>query len=732
MLGLPDMSKLEYRFYALTFPTEFSVDQAIDFFDTVSGSLDRGSVVRPPQTMVLETWSDKFGIKHRLGIPWEHVELESHLRGHVTGIHIEENERDHFPDWTHVVEIGVSDGTRPFNIPRVESQVQRIFNALIAELKPDDTLVIQLVVSPAKRITPPSTTKPVSTSSWALKALWRGTEADRDEIAERRVNAAQTQFRVVLRVGAAASTVPHAEKLVNNIKKAFKVVETPSVYFTNQWMSKSTKRKQRLNRASNMSVPVNFINATELLAFSGWPLGVSSFPGLTQGRTRYLPPNETIEREGRVLGLASASGYETRRIAITPEGGTRHTYVIGASGLGKTVLLGNSLQQDIEQGHGAIVFDGKGDLIERGLDAVPRERLNDVVYMNFADHEYPVGFNILQEGDPRSIVDDLMSLFLHNAGGDIYLREILYHGLHTMRSIPGLTVVDLLPFLAPTTPREEAWREFVLSQLPPNGQLAAYWKSHYALKPNEQLQKIRPVQNRLWQLTNRTDLRNMLGQSHSTISVSEILSENKILFVAIPQNLGSETVSLLGAVMFDVIWKQVQALNMKRPTYMYIDEVQRFLNLPIDLSDMLSVARSKNFGITMAHQYTEQLPRDLFAAVTNASTKIAFKLEGPDAGRMQNIFGKAVVPEDFINLTPYEVMARVATPGGSSAPTTIKTLPPLEGHGLADEVVRRSRRSYARRADEVDREISKRRSAPDRPKRARPSFGDRVVGGDDE
>jgi hypothetical protein len=724
--------KLQYKFYSLTFPTEFSLEQSIDFFDSVSSSLNRGNLMKHPETMVLETWSDKYGIKHRLGLPWERGELESQLRGHITGIHIEENLRDAIPNWTHVVELGVSDGTRPFNIPRVHSQVQRIFNALIAELKADDTLVIQLVISPAKRIAPPSTTKPVSTSSWAFKALWRGTQADKDEIAERRENAAQTQFRVVLRVGASSTTDAHAKKLVSNVKKAFKVVETPSVYFTNQWMSRSKNRKQRLNRASNMSVPVNFINATELLAFSGWPLGVSSFPGLTQGRTRYLPPNETIEKNGRVLGTASASGYETRRIAVTPEGGTRHTYVIGASGLGKTVLLGNSLQQDIEHGHGAIVFDGKGDLIERGLDAVPRERLNDVVYMNFADHEYPVGFNILQEGDPRSIVDDLMSLFLHNAGGDIYLREILYHGLHTIRSIPGLTVVDLLPFLSPTTPREEAWREHILSQLPSNGQLSAYWKSHYALKPNEQLQKIRPVQNRLWQLTNRTDLRNMLGQSKSTVSIREILDENKILFVAIPQNLGSETVSLLGAIMFDVIWKQVQALNMQRPTYMYIDEVQRFLNLPIDLSDMLSVARSKNFGITMAHQFTEQLPRELFAAVTNASTKIAFKLEGPDASKMQNIFGKAVVPEDFINLTPYEVIARVATPGGSSAPTTIKTMAPLDGHGLSEEVIKRSRKSYARRAEEVDAEIATRRTAPDRPKRERPSFGDRIVGGDDD
>jgi hypothetical protein len=718
------MKKIQYKFYALTFPSEFTIEQTLDFFDSVSTALSRGNVLKAPEYLVLELWSDKFGLKHRLGIPWQHTELLSQLRTHITGVHIEEDQREVIPDWSEVVEVGVSDNTRPFRIERVEAQVRRILGASIADLKPEDTLLIQWVIAPGDNVKPPSQVGEVMSSHWAAAALWKGVKADRDEIAERRANAAQNQFRAVLRVAASSTTQAHAKKLVDNIKGAYKVPETASVHFTNRWYIPKAKRVERINRASGPGIPYDFINALEVATFSTWPIGSPVIPGLKRGRTRYLPPNEVIEKSGRRLGLASASGYENRPIAVTQEGSTRHTYVIGPSGLGKTTLLRNNLQQDIEQGHGVIVFDGKGDLIAGGLDSVPRERLGDVVYLNFADHEYPVGFNVLQEGDPRSIVDDLMSLFLHNAGGDVYLREVLYHGLHTMRAIPGLTVVDLLPFLLPMTPKEEAWRDFIIESLPKNGQLHSYWKAFYALKPTERLQKIRPVQNRLWQLTNRADLRNMLGQSQSTISLGDILTENKILFVSIPQNLGSETVSLLGAIMFDAIWQQVQALNMTRPTHLYIDEVQRFLNLPIDLNDMLSTARSKNFGITMAHQYIDQLPKELFSAVTNASTKVAFKLEGPDAAKMTNLFGKAVTPEDFINLDKYEVIARVATPGGSSEPVTIKTFPEFQGHGLTQEVVSRSRQNYARKAEQVDAEIEARRTAPDKPRKARPSFGD--------
>lgn len=719
--------KIQYRFYSLTFPSEFTIEQTLDFFDSVSTALARAKAFKAPEYLVLELWSDKHGLKHRIGIPWHRADyLMQQLSGNIYGLHYAEDEREVIPTWTHAVEIGVSDNTRPFNLSRVEAQAQRLLRAAITEVKPDDMVLVQWVIAPGDNIKAPSGGD-TSTSHWAAKGLWSGTRADRDELAERRANASFNQYRAVLRVASFSKTQKHAEQLVKNLKDAFTVPETASVHFTEQWYWPMTKRVERINRAAGPGLPYNFINGQEVAAFSMWPIGGFSIPGMTRGKTKPFAPNAVVELAGRVLGKSNHPEYRNRRIAISAEGATRHTYVIGPSGRGKTVFLRNNVQQDIEQGHGVIVFDGKGDLIAGALDSVPKERVKDVIYLNFGDYENPVGFNILQEGDPRSVVDDLMSLFLHNAGGDIYLREVLYHGLHTMRAIPGLTVVDLLPFLMPTSPKEEAWRDYVISQLPKNGQLYGYWKAFYAMKPTERMQKVRPVQNRLWQITNRADLRNMLGQSQSTISIKDILSENKILFVSIPQNLGSDTVSLLGAIMFDAIWQQVQALNMTRPTYMYIDEVQRFLDLPIDLNDMLSTARSKNFGITMAHQYIDQLKaagNDLFSAVTNASTKVAFKLDGPDAGKMTTLFGKSVTAEDFINLDKYEALARVATPGGTSDPVTISTLPEFDGHGLTEEVIRYSRQNYARKAEQVDAEIEARRVAPSKPMRARPSFGD--------
>ena len=77
-----------------------------------------------------------------------------------------------------------------------------------------------------------------------------------------------------------------------------------------------------------------------------------------------------------------------------------HLYAIGKSGAGKTTLLRNLILQDIEAGRGVGFIDPHGDLAGDVLDHIPRRRVEDVVYFNPADAEYPVGLNLLKAGSP--------------------------------------------------------------------------------------------------------------------------------------------------------------------------------------------------------------------------------------------------------------------------------------------------------------------------------------------
>lgn len=713
-------NRTKYKFYALTFPNELRTDQVIDWWASVASTFANSSILPSHQeTVVIELRSDVHGLTHRLGIPWQHTELLGQLRAHLQGVHTIEHRLETRPEWSHAMEAGVSDRTLQLDVEKIEAQAKRLLTAASDNMKEGDSLAIQLVISAVGK-----SGSQIEPFNWRFLA---GIKPRTDQDTERRAKQAQNQFKMVLRVVAAASTLPRAKKLVSNVRSGYKALNTPSV----QVKKTMTLRKRIIEDFNHAYAPLFYpaqVSAQELVALSGWPLGAPIVAGLTVGRTRYLPPNETISRDGRRLGNSVYDTYNHRPIAISAVDACRHMYVIGPSGLGKTTMLTNSLQQDIEKGNGVVVIESKGDLFRAALDAVPRERLDDVVYMDFTDIDYPVGLNLLQEGGAR-VVDDLINLFA-SGSSDIYLRDEMYHGFHTLRHFPDLTIIDLLPFLNPQTPMEKAWREHLVDSLPKNGELQQHWKMFDNYSANEKRQRIQPVANRMWQLTNRRDVRNMLGQSKSTIDLKSIMEQNKLLFIYVPDSLGDDTVSLLTSLIFKASWDAVRAVQKTKPTYMYFDEVQKLKGF-VDLEETLSLARSYKLGLVMAHQYTDQLPQKLFSAITNASTQVAFKLDGPDASKMANLFGKAVTPDDFMNLEPYEVIARLATPGGSSQPTVIKTLSPFKPHGHGEEVIRRSRAQFARKAGEVDREILKRRSAPMKPAKARPSFGD-VRRDDDE
>lgn len=83
-------------------------------------------------------------------------------------------------------------------------------------------------------------------------------------------------------------------------------------------------------------------------------------------------------------------------IKIKTEDRRRHVYIIGKSGVGKSVLISNMAKQDIRNGSGVCVVDPHGDLVEDILTCIPEERIDDVIYFNPSDTERPIGLNMLE------------------------------------------------------------------------------------------------------------------------------------------------------------------------------------------------------------------------------------------------------------------------------------------------------------------------------------------------
>jgi len=92
----------------------------------------------------------------------------------------------------------------------------------------------------------------------------------------------------------------------------------------------------------------------------------------------------------------------------------RHVYVIGKSGMGKTELLKNLAIQDIQDGRGICFMDPHGDPVYDLLDYIPKDRVKDVIFINPADMQFPVAFNVMEKVglDQRYLVaDGMMAVF---------------------------------------------------------------------------------------------------------------------------------------------------------------------------------------------------------------------------------------------------------------------------------------------------------------------------------
>ncbi|MEU5046847.1 type IV secretory system conjugative DNA transfer family protein [Streptomyces griseorubiginosus] len=238
-----------------------------------------------------------------------------------------------------------------------------------------------------------------------------------------------------------------------------------------------------------------------------------------------------------------------------------------------------------------------------------------------------------------------------------------------------------------------------------------------------------PLMDRIWQLNNRPSIRNIIGQSQRTIDLQGVIRENKILLVNLGRATeGKDTAGLLGSLLLNAVWSVVQtgAANPARPTMLYLDEFQDFINLPIAPGDMFAQARSLGLAMTVAHQHLGQLTRELQDATqNNARSTVVFQTSADEARSFARQFGRSVTDEDFMNQRRFEVLMRLATEDGVSVPVTGVTLPPVDPTGFDDEVRRWSRRTYGRPVAEVEAEIKQRRGqqpAASSPTR-RPRFG---------
>jgi hypothetical protein len=337
-----------------------------------------------------------------------------------------------------------------------------------------------------------------------------------------------------------------------------------------------------------------------------------------------------------VLGANVHRGVE-EFASVPSDARLAHMHVVGASGTGKSTLLINLISQDIAAGHGVLVLDPHGDLIDDLLARIPDERAEDVCLFNPADPDYAVGFNPFSaesEVEKNLIASDIVSVFrrLATSWGDAMTTVLANAALALLEHPKGGTLVELRRFLV-----DDAFRRSYLSAIP-DPHVRFFWEKEYAVIGSRSLG---PILTRLDQFLRPKLLRQVLGQQGGKLDMGQVVSERRILLAKLSQGeIGTENAHLLGSLLITkvhqvALGRQRFPQSARHPFYCYVDECQHFVTE--SMASLLSEARKYGVGFTLAHQSLAQLagsPGVEGALLGNAFTRIAFRSSDDDAKKL--------------------------------------------------------------------------------------------------
>jgi hypothetical protein len=123
--------------------------------------------------------------------------------------------------------------------------------------------------------------------------------------------------------------------------------------------------------------------------------------------------------------------------------------------------------------------------------------------------------------------------------------------------------------------------------------------------------------------------------------------------------------------------------------------------------ELFPEARKYHLGVTVAHQYLDQLPGDLQSAMLgNVGTLIAFRLGGRDAEILAPEFATDFRIRDLVHLPAHHMCLKIQVDGTTSTPFTVNTFPtpqPQESH--RERNIAATRAQYCHLVAEVERDI---------------------------
>jgi len=550
--------------------------------------------------------------------------------------------------------------------------------------------------------------------------------------------AGMSGFHVSLRIFAAAKTWKRAIDLTNNIQVAFNIFK--DIY--GNWFQNKRILVDFLPLAWNAPIMhwlwkyrINgFLHPRDLLVEKELA-GLYHFPDSRYNKIpiiqwityKVLPPPPNAPREGIVVGINRYRATDTN-IRFMHGDRTRHQYIIGKSGSGKSALLNFQTRQDVAENQGLCVVDPHGDLIEDILCHIPKERAKDVIVFDPADSERPMGLNLLEaktdeEKDRASL--DAMEIFIKLFGNEIFgprIQHYFRNGCLTLMDDEeeGATLIDV-----PRLFVDEEFQRYKVSKCK-NVVVRSFWEHEIAKTGQREKEEMIPYFSaKFGPFVTNTTMRNIIGQPKSAFNIRQIMDDGKILLVNLSKGkIGDINAQLLGLVFVNKV--NMAALSRadtpqkdRRRFYLYVDEFQNFVTDAF--ATILSEARKYELGLVMAHQYIGQLVGKT-AAYDQASTKMrdavfgnvgtimSFKIGAEDAEYMVKEMAPVLSEQDVIGIPNFHCYVKLNINNTTSRPFSMATIYDESGRNekLSALIKEYSRMKYGRKKIFVNQEIEDR------------------------
>jgi hypothetical protein len=570
-----------------------------------------------------------------------------------------------------------------------------------------------------------------------LGALWRPPEdgkgiggatkelSDRDKtrISEAEKKATKLGYQVKIRLVYLGESTINARLRMQAIVGTFK--QFNSTNLNGFKVSNASFKREDLTRYQARGFIDNgfVLNIEELASVFHLPHTNVETPNVVWASTKNAEPpaklpiitgNSAIDENISAFGMTNFRGIN-HQFGMYRSDRSRHVYVIGQTGAGKTGTLELFALSDIFHGQGYAIIDPHGDFAMNNMRFIPGGRLDDVVYFNPADTAYPIGFNPLEVTDQNQnqkpnisseVIGVLKRMFGESWGPR--LEYILRYTILALLDRPETTMLDITRMLTDKKFRQETL-DYCKDTVVLN-----FWKIEFASWNDKfAAEAVAPVLNKVGAFTANPIIRNIIGQPKSSFNIRKMMDEGKILVVNLSKGLiGEDNAGILGAFIITKIQlaamsrSDIDKIEDRRPFYLYVDEFQNFAT--DSFATILSEARKYGLNLTVANQYISQMNETVRDAVFgNVGTMISFRISADDAPILAKQFEPQFEPTDLLQMHNRNFIINMVIKGEKAPAFNATTLtlptPQLDNTG---RIIENTRRNYSRSRSEVEQQIA--------------------------